>query len=215
MDYLVVFPILLSICSAGLIDRGQDALDTANYDIIPGFYRVEMHVDRLDTQGNSHTGFKCDAPIVGNLIGDTCDPKIKAFIDTERPNHDFGDDSVPYDEYIVLLEGSNTPDVVPVGKTISRDVCGKNIRKIAMRVRAVDKDPGNDDKIDNYKCFITGSKTNMPAKTEQDAQWSAEIACEGEDRKSSKVYLKYRWYAIPEQQCRPSSNKRPWYNIGK
>ncbi|GAU90854.1 hypothetical protein RvY_03214 [Ramazzottius varieornatus] len=189
--------LVFGFVSGGLIDLGQDALDAAKYPLITGFYRIEMHVDRLDTQGKSHTGLSCD-PIGG------CDPKIKAFIDTETPNRDFGGDSVPYDNYIVLYEGNDSEKVVPIGKTISRDICGKGVRKVAMRVRAMDKDTVNDDKIDNYKCFITGE--NAPAASADTAEWSAEIACPGEDRPTSKVFLKYRWYAIPESTCRPSSN---------
>jgi hypothetical protein len=41
------------------------------------------------------------------------------------------------------------------------------------------------DKIDNYKCFITGER-NPPAENERSAEWSPEIACGGEDRSSSK-----------------------------
>lgn len=188
----------LGLAFAGLIDRGQDLADTARYPLITGFYRIEMNVVRLDTQGKSHTGLSCD-------IFDKCDPKIIAFIDTQKPNNDFGGDSVPYANYVTLFDGNNAPNVVEIDKTISRDVCGKGVRKIAMRVRAIDKDGINDDKIDNYKCHITGDR-NPPAADERSAEWSAEIACSGEDRPSSKVYLRYRWYMIPEQQCRPSSN---------
>jgi len=188
----------IGVTFGGVVDRAQDAADALNLPKILGFYRIEMHVMRLDTQGKSHTGLSCD-------IFDNCDPKIIAFIDTEKPNNDFGGDSVPYANYVTLFDGNNAPNVVDIDKTISRDVCGKSVRKIAMRVRAIDKDGINDDKIDNYKCHITGAK-NPPAESEQSAEWSAEIACAGEDRPSSKVYLRYRWYFIPENQCRPSSN---------
>jgi len=187
-----------SLAFAGLVDRAQDAIDAAKYPLITGFYRIEMNVVRLDTQGKSHTGLSCD-------VFDKCDPKIIAFIDTLKPNNDFGGDSVPYANYVTLHESNNAPDVIPVDKTISRDVCGKGVRKIAMRVRAIDKDGINDDKIDNYKCHITGDR-NPPAENERTSEWSAEIACSGEDRPSSKVFLRYRWYKIPEQTCRPSSN---------
>jgi len=197
---LACFAVAVPNAKAGLVDRAQDIVDAGKYPLIKGFYRIEVHIDRLDTQGKSHTGFDCDP-----LPGDKCDAKVKAFIDTEKPNNDFGGDSVPYDNYVVLSEGNNAPDVITIDKTISRDVCGKQIRKIAIRVRAVDKDIINDDKIDNYKCFITGERQG-PAENEQTAQWSAEQACSGEDRPSSKVYLKYRWYKIPEVSCRPSSN---------
>jgi len=192
----------VGVCQSGVVDRIQDAADVAKYPLITGFYRIEVNIDRLDTQGKSHTGLACDP-----LPGDGCDAKIKAFIDTERPNFDFGGDSVPYDNYVVLVDQPNAPNVVPIGKTISRDVCGKGVRKTAVRVRAIDKDVINDDKIDNYKCLITGER-NAPAESEQAAQWSAEIPCDGEDRPSSKVYIKYRWYFIPETTCRPSSNGR-------
>ncbi|OQV16964.1 hypothetical protein BV898_08969 [Hypsibius exemplaris] len=190
--------LLVGSCFCGLIDRGQDVLDAAKLPLLTGFFRIEVNIDRLDTQGKSHTGLPCD-------VLDRCDPKIKAFIDTEKPNNDFGGDSVPYDNYIVLHESNNAPNVVPIGKTISRDVCGKSIRKVAIRVRAIDKDGINDDKIDNYKCNISGER-NPVADDERSSQWSPEIACDGEDRPSSKVFLKYRWYRIPEQTCRPSSN---------
>ncbi|GAU87506.1 hypothetical protein RvY_00338 [Ramazzottius varieornatus] len=202
MAKAAIIALLIGFCatlgSAGLIDRGQDLADVAKYPLITGFFRIEMNVVRLDTQGKSHTGLPCD-------IFDKCDPKIIAFIDTEKPNNDFGGDSVPYSNYITLVDANNTPDVVEIDKTISRDVCGKGVRKIAMRVRAIDKDGLNDDKIDNYKCHITGER-NPPAENEKVAQWSPEIACAGEDRASSKVYLRYRWYNIPESTCRPSSN---------
>lgn len=51
---------------------------------------------------------------------------------------------MPYDNYIVLYEGNDSENVVPIGKTISRDICGKGVRKVAMRVRAMDKDTLND-----------------------------------------------------------------------
>ena len=41
------------------------------------------------------------------------------------------------------------------------------------------------DKIDNYRCFITGDQ-QLPARDENSAVWSPETACSGEDRKSSK-----------------------------
>jgi len=201
MTTSVAFLLLLcgaSLTFAGLIDRAQDAADVAKYPLITGFYRIEMNVVRLDTQGKSHTGLWCD-------ILDKCDPKVIAFIDTQKPNNDFGGDSVPYANYVVLHDSNNAPNVIEIDKTISRDVCGKGVRKIAMRVRAIDKDGINDDKIDNYKCHITGER-NPPAADERSAEWSVEIPCSGEDRPSSKVYLRYRWYFIPEQQCRPSSN---------
>jgi len=200
MNKFLIAACVLGVCQGGLIDRGQDLADVAKYPLINGFYRIEVHLERIDTQGKSHTGLACD-PLDG------CDAKVKAFIDTERPNFDFGGDSVPYDNYVVLVEQNNAPNVLPIDKTISRDVCGKGVRKIAVRVRAVDKDTINDDKIDNYKCLITGER-NPPAANEQAAQWSPEIACDGEDRPSSKVYLKYRWYNIDERTCRPSSNGR-------
>jgi hypothetical protein len=70
--------------------------------------------------------------------------QIIAFIDTQKPNNDFGGDSVPYSNYVTLFDGNNAPNVVEIDKTISRDVCGKGVRKIAMRVRAIDKDGIND-----------------------------------------------------------------------
>jgi len=188
----------VGLSMAGLIDRAQDAADATRYPLISGFYRIEMNVVKLDTQGKSHTGLWCD-------ITSKCDPKIIAFIDTDKPNNDFGGDSVPYANYVTLFDGNNAPNVVEIDKTISRDVCGKGVRKISMRVRAIDKDGINDDKIDNYKCHITGER-NPPANSEREAEWSPEIACSGEDRPSSKAYLRYRWYHIDENQCRPSSN---------
>ncbi|GAU87507.1 hypothetical protein RvY_00339 [Ramazzottius varieornatus] len=188
----------VGICCGGLIDRGQDLADSARYPLVTGYIRIELHISRLDTRGKSHTGLWCD-------ITDKCDPRVIAFIDTDRPNHDFGGDSVPYDNYVTLFDGDNV-DMVDIRKTISRDICGKGVRKVALRVRAIDKDTFNDDKIDNYKCFITGDHT--PAESERSADWSPEIACAGEDRPSSKVYLKYRWYFINESECRPSSNGR-------
>jgi len=186
-----------SLCFGGLIDRAQDLADT-KYEKMNGYFRVEVHVDKLDTQGKSHTGLWCDTPF------DKCDPKVKCFIDTEKPNNDFGGDSVPYDNYAVLFEGNNV-DIPEIKKTISRDVCGKAPRKIAIRCRAVDKDALNDDKIDNYKWPITSDKFRIAA-SEGEAEWSAEIAIPGEDRPSSKIYVKARLYNIPETQCRPSSN---------
>lgn len=196
LQVLLVFS-LGGLCFGGLIDRGQDVADAAKYNKMDGFFRVEVHVDRLDTQGKSHTGLPCD-------IFDKCDPKVKCFIDTEKPNNDFGGDSVPYDNYVVLFEGNNV-DVPKIDKTISRDVCGKGVRKIAIRCRAIDKDGVNDDKIDNYKWHITSDKYQISA-SEQAAEWSPEIAIPGEDRPGSKVYVKLRLYVIPETQCRPSSN---------
>lgn len=201
---IVMISCLVGLACCGIVDRAQDAVDAAKYPLITGFYRIEVQIDRLDTQGKSHTGLPCD-PL------DKCDTKIKAIIDTEKPNNDFGGDSVPYDNYMVLYDGNNAPDVVPLQKTISRDVCGKSVRKVAVRIRAMDKDIINDDKIDNYKCFITGDR-NPPAADAQTAQWSAEIACDGEDRPSSKAFFKYRWYFIPEITCRPSSNGQRWWS---
>lgn len=75
--------------------------------------------------------------------------QIIAFIDTQKPNNDFGGDSVPYSNYVTLFDGNNAPNVVEIDKTISRDVCGKGVRKIAMRVRAIDKDGINDGELVN------------------------------------------------------------------
>lgn len=73
--FAVVFACLAARGFAGLIDRGQDMADAARYQKMNGFFRVEVFVDRLDTQGKSHTGLPCD-------IFDKCDPKVKCFIDT-------------------------------------------------------------------------------------------------------------------------------------
>ena len=131
-------------------------------------------------------------------------------------------DSVPYSNYVTIFDGNNTPNVVEIDKTISRDVCGKGVRKIAMRVRAIDKDGINDgknipndfsvavearmrtfvvacfvvenisctfpsfskDKIDNYKCHITGDR-NPPRQREERRMVRGDSLC-GEDRPSSK-----------------------------
>ncbi|OQV21268.1 hypothetical protein BV898_04754 [Hypsibius exemplaris] len=195
---LAVASVVACLAAGGLIDRGQDIYDARNYPLVQGFIRIELHISRLDTRGRSQTGLPCD-------ITDQCDPRVIAFIDTERPNHDFGGDSVPYANYATLHDANNV-DIPLIGKTISRDICGRSVRKVALRVRAIDKDMFNDDTIDNYKCFITGD--NPPAENESLANWSEEIACAGEERKSSKVYMKYRWYRINEATCRPSSNGR-------
>lgn len=73
---ILIFSMLTS-CFGGLIDRGQDLADAATYQKMDGFFRVEVMVDRLDTQGKSHTGLPCDV-----LPMDKCDPKVKCFIDT-------------------------------------------------------------------------------------------------------------------------------------
>ncbi|XP_055331622.1 uncharacterized protein LOC129583715 [Paramacrobiotus metropolitanus] len=197
----LLLALLAAFTSGGLIDRAQDLVDT-RYPLRQGPIRIEMHVIRLDTRGKSHTGLWCD-------ITDKCDPTVIAFIDTERPNHDFGGDSVPYSNYITLFDGNNV-DVPEIGKTISRDICGKGVRKVSLRIRAIDKDTFNDDKIDNYKCHITGEST--PAENEQSSDWSPEVACKGEDRPTSKVFIKWRWYYIPETECRPSSNGRTFFS---
>ena len=41
---------------------------------------------------------------------------------------------------------ATTPWRRAIQKTISRDVCGKSVRKIAVRIRAIDKDVINDGK---------------------------------------------------------------------
>jgi len=196
--HALIFSVIVACAFAGLIDRGQDLVDKARYPSRLGPIRIEMYVDRLDTRGKSHTGLWCD-------ITDKCDPKIIAFIDTDRPNHDFGGDSVPYANYITLFDGNNV-DIPEIKKTITRDICNKGVHKVSLRIRAIDKDTFNDDKIDNYKCHITGDHT--PDPNEETSEWSPEIACNGEDRPSSKVYIKWRWYYIPERECRPSSNGR-------
>jgi len=195
--YLLCFCTFASLAFAGLIDRGQDAADAMKYSKMDGFFRVEVFADRLDTQGKSHTGLPCD-------VFDSCDPKVMCFIDTEKPNNDFGGDSVPYANYVTLFDGNNV-NVPQVSQSISRDVCGKSPRKIAIRCRAIDKDGINDDKIDNYKWHLTSDMYKV-ADNEQSAEWSAEIAIPGEDRPSSKMYVKARMFKIPETQCRPSTN---------
>lgn len=72
---LIIIFGLLTVTFAGLIDRGQDMADAARYPLRKGPIRIELYIDRLDTQGKSHTGLSCD-------ITDKCDPKVIAFIDT-------------------------------------------------------------------------------------------------------------------------------------
>ncbi|GAU87505.1 hypothetical protein RvY_00337 [Ramazzottius varieornatus] len=186
---------------AGLVDRMQDVSDAQRYPLIRDFIRIEANILRLDNpRGISHTGLPCD-------ITDSCDPRVIAFIDTEKPNHDFGGDSVPYRNWFTLYDGNNinSPEI---NKLITRDICGVPIRKVNVRVRAIDKDMFNDDKIDNFACFITTD--NTPAADEKSAQWSAEMPCYGEDKSAIRVWIQWRWYLIPEQQCRASSNGRGW-----
>ena len=57
-----------------------------------------------------------------------------------------------------------------------------------MRVRAEDVDTlRNDDKIDNFSCYIYG--TDPLAASETESQWSTELACDGHDRKSTKYVI--------------------------
>ncbi|OQV21277.1 hypothetical protein BV898_04763 [Hypsibius exemplaris] len=187
--------------SAGVVDRAQDLADMQQYNEVKGFFRVEANIVRLQNDdGLEHNGLPCDGPV------GKCDPRISAFVDTERPNHDFGGDSVPYRHYATLLTAEDTNSPV-VNRTVTRDVCGHSVRKINIRVRAEDVDTlRNDDKIDNFSCFIYG--LDRPALDEAHAEWSPELACDGLDRKNTKIWFKYRWFFIDAKTCRPSSNDR-------
>jgi len=192
----VLFACLISNTSGGIVDRIQDARDARNYPLLKDYVRIEAKILRLDNP----RGLPCD-------ITDLCDPKVIAFIDTEKPNHDFGGDSVPYRNWFTLYDGTNinSPEI---NKVITRDICGQPIRKVNVRVRAIDKDMFNDDKIDNFACFITTD--NPPAREETSASWSPEFPCYGEDKSAIRVWIQYRWYLIPDSECRISSNGRGW-----
>lgn len=194
VSFVLLFGYLVTWSDAGVIDLAQDAKDAASLPLVTGFFRLEAHILRLENpSGISHTGLPCD-------ITDACDPKITGIIDTEKPNHDFGGDSAPYRNWEVLFDGNqiNSPEI---NKIMTRDSCGKGIRKINVRVRAMDKDAINDDKIDNFSCYVSGA-TGMPAANINEAKWSQEHACVGQDKSSIKVFFKYRWYNIPEAECK-------------
>ncbi|XP_055331597.1 uncharacterized protein LOC129583695 [Paramacrobiotus metropolitanus] len=182
---------------SGIIDRFQDSQDAATLPLIEGYFRIEVHIKRLENnRGISHTGLPCD-------ITDTCDTQFTGIIDTEKPNHDFGGDSAPYRNWEALFQGSNvnSPDI---NKVLVKDNCGKGIRKAHVRLRAIDKDTVNDDKIDNFSYYITGNGPNgMPAETKQSARWSEELWAKGLDKPEIKVSLRYRWYKVSQADCHP------------
>lgn len=182
-------------CNAGFFDRIQDQKDTS-FPLLSGYFRIESAILKLDNPGAiSHTNTPCD-------ITDKCDPTVTAIIDTEKPNHDFGGDSAPYRNWEKLYDGReiNSPEI---NKVLTRDNCGKAIRKVNVRVRAMDKDTVNDDKIDNFSCFITGSgPIGMPAPNKEEAKWSPDLTCDGLDQKAIKVHFRYRWYNIPQADCK-------------
>ncbi|GAU88371.1 hypothetical protein RvY_01081 [Ramazzottius varieornatus] len=196
LTFLIVAVIFSEVVAIpGLIDLGQSLSDTAKYPKVQGYFRIEANIIRLENpRGTTKNWFPCD------LIPGSCDPKITAAIDYQTPNNDAGKDSVPYSRYALIFEGKGSS--VDINKILSKDVCGHSTRKVNVRIRAMDNDVLSDDTIDRWSCFIF--TTDPPAADEQSAKWSEEKVCSGHNG-SHKIIWKYRWFFIPQDQCRETA----------
>ncbi|GAU87495.1 hypothetical protein RvY_00329-1 [Ramazzottius varieornatus] len=191
----------VAVIKGGRVDRAQHLVDISKYPEVKGFFRIEAWPLHLENdQVVEHNGISCDEPL------GICGPELRIFIDKERQNHDFGADSTSHRNYTALLTAEDLNSPV-VNKTISRNVCGKSVRSVDVRVRAEDVNTMRyDDKIDNFSCFIFGP--DIPAANEAESKWSTELSCDGQDRKSTKIWFRYRWFFIDPKICRSSFNDR-------
>lgn len=191
----------LALASAGLVDHVQDTTDAMGFSLVTEFIRTEANVIRLQNDtGVERNRLPCDGPL------DKCDPLILAYINTERPNYDLGWDSARYRIYEKFLRADdiNSPNI---NEAITRDIGNKGSKKVNVQVGAEDVDTmRNNDKIDSFSRFNYWlDPSSTPVST---LKWSAEILCDGLDRKGTKLYFKYRWYNVQPAVCRPSSNDR-------
>ena len=65
-------------------------------------------------------------------------------------------------------------------------ICSRNFLLASVSFYNI-TDTVNDDKIDNFSCFITGSgPVGMPAPNKEEAKWSPDLTCDGLDQKAIK-----------------------------
>ncbi|OQV15539.1 hypothetical protein BV898_10261 [Hypsibius exemplaris] len=181
----------------GPVDLAQDARDTSMYNLVNGYFRIEARILRMENpRGTTRNMVPCDVLKVGK-----CDTKVSAAIDWHTPNYDFGKDSVPYSNYVLIYDGTGTSSV-NINQTIVKDVCNQATRKVNLRIRAVDKDILSENTIDHWSCFIY--TTTPPAANAAAARWSDVQTTAGHNG-SHKVTWQYRWYFIDRNQCQNSS----------
>ncbi|OQV25715.1 hypothetical protein BV898_00645 [Hypsibius exemplaris] len=194
LQFLVLASSIFAVALCGLVDRAQDALDAKDFDLQKGYIRVEASAIRLENPGGIDKGNSwC------SIFTKTCNTRCSMFIDTDYPNNDPGPDSVPFDRYEKVFDGkANSPDI---NKNTSRDVCGKSIRKVNIRVHCIDVGTIKNNIINDFSCY--SRPTTLAARNAQSAKWSPEFLCENAYQKGKmRMYYRYRMYFIDEDSCR-------------
>lgn len=166
-----------------------------------GFYRVETELIQLQNpMGVSHDGSPCDRMGV-------CDPKIKVYLDTDRPLAAFpGNRFTSQYDRVFAATDNNSP---MINKQISRDICGGTFSKGNLRVQVTDDDTFlrlTDDHISDFECLFSPT----PAEDEATAQWTRGQSCVGSHNANKvKLFYNFRVFKIPQAECGRKSGIPP------
>jgi len=166
----------------------------SRYDRNEAYVRIQIELVKFSNdKGVTIDGSKCDS------FGQ-CDPIVRGFLDTERPNADFpGARDSKYWPVIFQTDDKNTFDFR--NANLTRDVCGVPYRDVTLRVLIEDEDAiSKNDIVNKFDCPIT----REPDSSEILATWHSNI-CTPKQQSQMKLTFRYKVYVIPRSRCDTTS----------
>ncbi|XP_055349034.1 uncharacterized protein LOC129595927 [Paramacrobiotus metropolitanus] len=180
----------------GVFDRLFDLYDSSTARELTGHFRLEARLLRLENpDGLLGSGSRCDT------VG-PCDPVISAYIDYETASAVAGTPEAPdYITYTPVLEVRDENSPV-INKVLSRDTCGRTIKKVLVRVHVVDHDRlSSEDLLDDFGCHV--KMDQEPAGNMELAEWSRELYCLPKSGlQKLRLSWKYRFFRVDPEDCR-------------